>query len=50
MTARRARRDGRPAYENAPERLRQSDIPQPFMFLPDVQPGFLARLFGRTTP
>lgn len=49
MTARRARRDGRPAYENAPERLRQSDIPQPFMFLPDHDIGFLAkirRVFG----
>lgn len=47
MTARKASRDRRPAHLDAPARLRQSDVLQPFMFLHEER-GFLSRLFGRT--
>lgn len=41
-----ATRNGRPAYENAPPRLRQSQMPRPIQ--PMHEPaGFLAKLMGR---
>lgn len=36
-----------PAHLNAPPRLRQSHIAEPFKLLPMHEPGFFARLLGR---
>jgi hypothetical protein len=45
MTARIATRNGRPAYLNAPPRLRASQIERPLQPMPE-QRGWLARLIG----
>jgi len=37
-------RNGRPAYEDAPPRLRQSQCTRPVQPMP--QPGFFTRIFG----
>ena len=42
-----ARRNGRPAWENAPPRMRASQINRPFVPMEDDRPGLLARLMGR---
>jgi hypothetical protein len=39
------RSNGRPAYENAPARRRQSDIERPHVPYVEEQ-GFIAKLFG----
>jgi hypothetical protein len=45
MTARIATRNGRPAYLNAPPRLRASQIERPTQPMPE-QRGWLARILG----
>jgi hypothetical protein len=43
-----AKRNGRPIHETAAGPvLRQSQVKEPFRFLPMDEPGFLARLFNR---
>ena len=42
-----AKRNGEPAWKNAPPRKRQSDYPTPFLPMEDDRPGLLARLMGR---
>ena len=39
-----ATRNGRPAYENAPRPLRQSDFPP--RQIAETQPGLFKRIFG----
>lgn len=41
-----ATRNGKPAYENAPPRLRQSHVSNPIQPM-EYERGFLAKLFGR---
>lgn len=41
-----AKRNGEPAWKNAPPRLRQSDFPRPAV-QPMERPGLFARLMGR---
>lgn len=46
-----AQRHGRPAYENAPERLRASQLER--RFIPEAerpQPGLLAKLIAKVLP
>lgn len=44
MTRGIAKRQGRPAWESAPPRLRQSDIARPFEPAVHHRPGFFARI------
>lgn len=44
MTRPIAKRNGEPAYLNAPPRLRQSDFKRP---MPSPKQGFWARVLGR---
>lgn len=44
MTARIAKRGTRPAHEQAPRRVRQSDVIVPFQFLDEEKTGWLSKV------